>query len=246
MSKILYSAPIDELVGQLAGSVFQDSYFGTQIRTKVSPRNASTYYNQLRRGQFGYLSATWRFLSAADLATWVAAAGTIPAAFRLFMSCNINLSLLNIAPISNLITSGAPVLFPISVVDFSAPTFSITAATSLNTVPVGFSLLLFATAEKPPPKNFTNPSMYSPIVAYGGGTSLAGVVSIAADWILRYGQFKTNQRICLKCCLIKNSNGFRGSDYIVCAISPTTIVNQIISDLADVLVDNTGDIITFP
>ena len=45
MARIAFTSMVEEIIGKLAGSVFQDSYMGIQIRTRASPRNPSSYFS---------------------------------------------------------------------------------------------------------------------------------------------------------------------------------------------------------
>lgn len=246
MSRIQFSAPIEEIIGTLAGSVFQDSYMGIQIRTRVSPANPQTYYQQLRRGEFGYLSATWRSLSAPDLATWLAAAGTLPSAFRLYLGCNINLTLIGENPISSFTPSATPGAMAVQFSDYDDATMEIIAVSSPSTVPAGHSLLVFVTAEKAPTKVFTNPSQYSPVVTFAAASGLAAPTSIRAEWIARYGQVTPAKRICLKSVLINTTNGLRGAETINCAVNPFVAVDSLIDSDGTFIVNSDGTFITFP
>ena len=246
MARIAFSSTMEEINGKLSGSVFQDSYGGFQIRTRVSPRNPQSYFQQLRRGEFGYISASWRFLSSPDAASWVAAAGTVPAGKRLFISSNINLTLIFENPITAFVPGPAVPDFALIIDQFELGILSVEAVGPLFIVPAGYSLLVFATAEKVPPKNFTNPSMYSPVTYFPAGSDLTSPVDIAADWIARFGQFTAVKRICIKCCLIDITNGTRGNEFFSCAISPFLAVNQIIDAAGDTLIDFDGTIISFP
>lgn len=246
MARIAFTSMIEEIVGKLAGSVFQDSYLGMQIRTRVSPRNPQSYYQQLRRGEFGYLSAGWRFLSPSDRLTWVTAAGSVPAGKRLYIASNVNLSLVNENPIDSYTPDTTPPAMPMEIVDWILSSFFIAASDSLTTVPTGHTLLIFATSEKDPPKNFINPSNYSPIVNFPAGSDMSAPVDISADWISRFGQFTAEQRICIKSVLINVSNGDRGPDFVNCAIEPFVAVDYIIDSNGDILIDSDGTFITFP
>src|SRR5215207_1934497 len=93
MARISFTAIVAEINGKLAGSVFQYSYGGYQIHTRVSPNNPQTQYQQLRRMDFGFVAASWRELTSLQRQTWVDGAVTEPEAFNLFVASNINLIL---------------------------------------------------------------------------------------------------------------------------------------------------------
>jgi len=225
MARIAFTSTLEEIIGKLAGSVFQDSYMGIQIRTRVSPRNPQTYFQQLRRGEFGYLSAGWRYLSQIERNTWITGAGSIPEALRLYLSSNVNLSLLDLPPITNYPGNSVVPSFPVEIETYNDTTIKIFAAGITKIVPANKSLLIFATYEKADTKIFSNPSQYSPIVSFPNGTDLSTAINITAEWISRYGQITTGKRICIKSVLIDTINGKRGAEYFDCATNPFQYFN---------------------
>ncbi len=222
MARITFSSLVEEITGKLAGSVFQDSYQGFQIRTRVSPRNPQTYYSQLRRGEFAFLQEGWRYLSSTDRQTWIDNAPAGVSGINFYLSSNINLTLIELAPVAAYETATTPDAFEISILTIGSGIFTIEASGTTTTVPPGQSLLLQATAEKAPTKIFTNPSQYSPIITFPTGTDLSSPIDIASAWIDRYGQFTTDKRICLKTNLISTVNGSRSEDFIICAVEGST------------------------
>lgn len=219
MARVSFSALVEEIVGKLAGSVFQDSYGGMQIRTRVSPRNPQTNYQQLRRGEFGYISSLWRTLTSVQRQTFIDAASTPPAALNLFIQANVNLSLINENIIDTYVPSSDPGTMTIEFVDVTPSLMTIKATGSPTVVPAGTKLLIQVTDQKPPTRIFTNPSMYSPVISFDEGTDLATDTDIFAEWTNHYGVLKADKRLCLKANLIDKSNGLRGADVINCTNS---------------------------
>jgi hypothetical protein len=222
MSRIQFSSTIEEIIGKLAGSVFQDSYMGIQIRTRVSPQNPQSYFQQLRRGKFAYLTGGWRNLSPTDQGTWITEAGSINAGFRLYVGCNINLTLIGEDPVSAFTSSAVPDEMPLEISTYETNVIEVLATGALTSVPTDHRLLLFATAEKEATKIFTNPSQYSPIASFAAGTDFSTPVDITAEWIARYGQPTDDKRICIKSALVNITNGLRGDESINCALNPFT------------------------
>jgi hypothetical protein len=222
MSRIQFSSTIEEIIGKLAGSVFQDSYMGIQIRTRVSPTNPQSYFQQLRRGKFAYLTAGWRNLSPTDQGTWITEAGSTNAGFRLYVGCNINLTLIGENPVNAFSSSAIPDEMPLEISTYETNVIQVLATGALTTVPADHRLLLFATAEKEATKIFTNPSQYSPITSFAAGTDFSTPVDITAEWIARYGQPTDDKRICIKSALVNITNGLRGDESINCALNPFT------------------------
>jgi hypothetical protein len=218
MARISFSALVEEIVGKLAGSVFQDSYGGFQIRTRVSPRNPQTKYQQLRRGEFGYLSAGWRFLTDVQRQTFIDAAVTPPAALNLYLQSNINLTLIEEPTITDYIPSSDPGTMTVEFSNADTTEMTIRATGATTVVPAGTKLLIQVTYQKAPTKIFTNPSQYSPVISFDEGTDLSVPTDILTEWQSRYGQIVADKRLCLKANLIDKSNGRRGADVTNCTI----------------------------
>jgi hypothetical protein len=216
MARVSFSALIEEIVGKLAGSVFQDSYGGMQIRTRVSPRNPQTNYQQLRRGEFGYISALWRTLTSVQRQTFIDAASTPPAALNLFIQSNVNLSLIEESIIDTYVPSSDPGSMDIEFTQADTTALKIKATGGTTVVPAGTKLLVQVTYLKLPTKIFTNPSQYSPVISFNEGTDLSAPTDILTEWQSRYGIMKADMRLCLKANLIDKSNGLRGADSVNC------------------------------
>lgn len=221
MARISFSSVMDEIVGSLAGSTFQDSTFGLQMRTRVTPRNPQTQYSQLRRGEFGYISALWRTLTVAERNTYIAAAGTLPAALRLFITTNVNLTLVNVAILNSYVAAPVPTTLELSILQLDLMAFVVQAVGAVTTVPANTSLLILATDVREPTQLFTNPSMFTPIVSIPAGTDLLTPINIIADWNNRYGMLTANKRLCIKTVLISTLGGQRGAEIITCSQTST-------------------------
>lgn len=246
MARVNFSALIESITGKLAGSVFQDSYQGFQIRTRVSPRNPQSNYQQLRRGEFAFITQTWRLLTPDQRETWAAGAPQGISAINFFVSCVINLSLISVPNPISYHASPLPAAFSISIVTLGGGDFTITGISPNFTVPPDTRLLLQATPEQPPTHIFNNPSNFSPIITFPPGTNFSATQSISEYWKNHYGQFTQKKKICLKTNLINEISGLRGPDSITCAIENAPAPNRIIDNQNFYLVDSDGTFITFP
>lgn len=240
MARIAFTPMIAELVGKLAGSVFQYSYGGFQVHSRVVPSNPQTQRQQLRRGWFGWFAASWRSLTAMQQGTFIAAAGTAPEAFRLFVGSNINAFLVGQPTITSYVASAQPDPISLVITDYDFGVLDIQATGAITTVPTGHSCLLFFTAEKPLSRVFTNPSEFSPIAVFPAGTDLSAPVSVLADWQALYGVLIGGLRLCLNSVLINNSNGNRSVDNIVCAPPVPSTTERIMDDAGNFLIDADG------
>jgi hypothetical protein len=246
MARISFTSGMEEIIGKFGGNVFQDSYFGIQLRGLTKPRNPQTQLQQLRRGDFGFLSASWRYLSGTDQATWIAEAGTIPEALRLFLGNNVNLILTGIPAISSFTTGATPGDFPLEITELTDTEFTVSASTGTTIVPAGTNLLLYATPGKADNKQFTNPSEYYPLIHYPAASDFGTPVSIYSTWIGFFGLLLLNRHICIKTALVNSTNGNRGTETIACANSPLLPSNDIIDDSGNKLIDSDGTFIIYP
>lgn len=214
MARISFTAIVSEIVGKLAGTVFQYSYGGFQIHTRVSPNNPQTNYQQLRRGWYGFIRANWRNLSNTERASFNDNAPTPGEGFNFFTGNNINLILVSEPMISFYTPAATPDQFEFEITEAAPTTLTIKATGMITTVPTGMRLLLYSTAEKPPSRLFTNPSDYSPIIAIDEGTDLSTPYEVITDYNSRFGQITGEKYLAIKTVLIRKSTGDRGPEYL--------------------------------
>lgn len=226
MARIEFTSLAEELTGKYAGSVFQDSYFGAQVRGWGKPRNPQTNLSQLRRGDFRFLVSSWRTLTTIEQNTWIAAAGSIPEGFRLFVGSNINLILIGEPLTSNFTTVSSPEEIDVSIIDLQQTSFVVQATGPTAIVPENCKLLLYATPAKQPQKMFDNPSSYQPFIYFDEGTDLSVPVDVIGNWIDKYGVLKNDMRVCIKSVVISKINGSRSNDFINCFISTLIMTLQ--------------------
>lgn len=227
MARISFTAIVAEIVGKLAGSVFQYSYGGYQIRTRTSPRNPQSPWQQLRRGDFGFLSASWRGLTSTQRQSFIDNAASPSGGFNLFINSNVNLILIEQPQITTYVPSTQPDGIEMEIISVTPTAFLVRATGAVTTVPTGTSLLLYATTDKLPTKIFTNPSEYSPITIFPAGTDMLTIADVITDWNDRYGELREDRRICIKSAVIDNSNGLRSDENNICANTDTMAIKFI-------------------
>lgn len=244
MARISFTSETEEIVGRLAGSVFQDSYCGYQVRGISTPRNPQTQLQQLRRGDFRFLSSSWRNLTTTEQNTWIAEAGTVPEALRLFIGNNSNLLLIGQSIINSYSSSTSPGQMQTIITNVSDTVFTVAVTTGTNVVPAGTTLLLFATFDNSASALFNNPAAYQPIIYFPAGTSFAADVDIFSAWSSHYGVLRLNRNICIKSVLVNTTNGTRGAEFINCSISTPVIANDVIDSDGTFVIDSDGTFIT--
>lgn len=214
MARISFTAIVSEIVGKLAGSVFQYSYGGWQIHTRVSPGNPQTSYQQLRRGWYGFIRANWRNLTNVQRQTFNDNAPSPGQGFNFFTACNINLILVEEPMIDLFTPTATPDQFDFTITAADPDTLSIQASGLITTVPTDTKLLIYATREKPSSAPFTNPSDYSPIISYDEGTDLSSPINAIAAYNSRFGQITGEKYLAMKSVLISKINGTRGAEFL--------------------------------
>lgn len=244
MARVAFSSEAEEILGKLAGSVFQDSYIGMQVRGLPRPKNPQTQLQQLRRGNFRLLASSWRFLTLTQQNTWSSYAGSIPEGLRLFIGNNINLILVGMTIINSYSASSLPVNFPIAIVELTITTFTFQASGTPTVVPANQRLLVYATSDKQPTLLFNNPSNYTPITFFNAGTDLSSPMDLFAAWTAHYGVMRNIRRVCIKTVLISTLNGDRGGEEFACATSPFIATSDVIDSDGTFVIDSDGTFIT--
>lgn len=245
MARISFTSETEEIIGRLGGNVFQDSYFGIQLRGLAKPRNPQTQLQQLRRGDFGFLSGSWRNLTPTEQLSWSSFAGTIPAGKRLFIGNNINLILAGFATITTYVDNTAPVAIDLEVGTLDDATFTILASHSPFVVPSGSSLVFFATALKDLTKTFVNPAEYQPINFFPAGSDFTSPVDVKTLWNDKYGILEPGKYLCIKGAVVDTSNGNRADSAPNCAEVQPSAGNFIIDNFGNFLIDDLGNFITY-
>lgn len=217
MALIFFSALVDEILGKLAGSVFQYSQGGYQVHTLGKPRNPQTEYQQLRRGDFGFLSASWRSLTPTQRNSFISNVPAGISALNFFVQCNVNLILIGEPTIQTFAAATPPGDMAMQINSATPEEFLISASGATTIVPAGQKLLIYSTDTKDQTKIFTNPSQYSPIISFDEGTDLSTPTSILAAFNDRFGQLTAEKYLCIKSVLIDKSNGQRGTESISCS-----------------------------
>lgn len=218
MARVSFSSLIESITGKLAGSVFQNSFGGYQVRTRVSPVNRQTSFQQSRRGEFAWITGLWRSLTADQRQSFTDAAATPSDGFNLYVSANINASLIDAPFITEYIPSPIPDEFPILITRLGPSIFKIIANSALQIVPAGCTLLIYTTPSREQTKVFTNPSEFAIIATFTAGFYFSDPVDITAYFFDRFPTLTLGNEVYLKSLLINAANGLRGLESITSAI----------------------------
>jgi hypothetical protein len=101
MALVKFSAVVSEARGKEGGVIFSRNTYGSYIKSKVSPTNPQTIYQQTQRGTFTNIAQTWRTLTEVQKASWtllgqqatrvnIFGDQTNYSGFSVFMKCNRN------------------------------------------------------------------------------------------------------------------------------------------------------------
>lgn len=221
MAKVKFSAFVSEIRNKENGSVFSKNRYGNYIRNKVTPVNPQTSFQQAVRQRLGNLSSQFRALTAAQIASWVAAAQSFPftdifgdqkflAANALFVKLNSNLQMANQAAVTtapvpvgipSITLEGARVEQELGILSMVSLTFAQT------TVPVGFALAIYATPVLPQSIQFVkNRTRFLGMFSLSGGEA-----NLTASYIARFGNVGVlGQHVVFRAALISTNSGQQG------------------------------------
>lgn len=219
MAKILMTAIVADIRNKLNGSVFSKNRYGGYVRTKVTPVNPQTLFQQNIRSILSVLSQAWRGLTESQREAWIAAAANFPftdiygntkilSGSALFVKFNTNLTNAGQAPITD---PPSPVTLPIALADTltaaaGIPALSLTFTTS--PVPANFQLQVYATPNITPGRSFVKNQfrLISNIAA--AATSPADLL---ADYSARFGNPVAGQKIFVKIAAVSLITGQLGT-----------------------------------
>lgn len=201
--------------GKLGGHVLSKNRSGAYARTKVTPVNPQTSFQQGARNLLASFSQGWRALSAARIAAWNAATPAFsgsnifadivnPTGKNLYTKLNINLANIGLGPLNDpplpsgagQVTAGAAV-----VVSAGAKTIAHTDDTAGHTIQV------WATEGVSPGKLFVK-NKFRLITTFTGGAVSPATVTAAYD--ARFGAPPVGTRVSFRLVSVNNTTGESG------------------------------------
>jgi len=212
--KVLTTAIVADLRNKLNGTVFSKNRYGLYARTKVTPVNPQSTYQQQNRAILGNASAAWKGLTQDQRNAWIAAAPNFPvtdifgnvqilSGQALFVKLNANLANAGQAPISNPPT---PVAMPSitllsGVADVSDPGIDLTFDAA--SPGAGFTPLFYATPLIIPSRLYVK----NRLRLIGTATIAASTADIYSKWNARFGSLVAGQRITVNFAVVSNTTG---------------------------------------
>lgn len=219
MAKVKYSALVSDMRNKLNGSVLSKNRAGNYIRNKTTPVNPQTSAQQANRQKLGSMSSAWGGLTDAQRASWRGAVSSFPYT-DIFgdrkeldgksLMIKLNLNLLN-AGAAQIQDAPASVAIPELAIESFGATVSggLTLGINLQTIPVGFALLVYATPKVGGGVYFVK-NQYRLLGAF---TATAGAVDIDAEYGDRFGAPVTadvGKAINVKAVLVSTTSGQMG------------------------------------
>lgn len=228
MAKILFTAIVADMRNKINGTVFSKNRGGAYARTKVTPVNPQTTFQNQVRGFLTSASQSWRTLTAAQRLSWNSVVSQfgkndifgnirIPSGINLYNTFYINANTIGGTPLTTPpVVTITPTNPDVALVTDSAPqTFDITSG--LATVPAGEDWVIRATSNQSAGKQFVK-NQYRIIAVLAGGTTLpyAGI----ADYTAKFGPVIGGQKIGLEVFAIDNTNFVKGPSSTDLVINP--------------------------
>ena len=216
--KIKWSALVGDVRNKLNGSVASKNRYGSYFRTKTTPVNPQTSFQQSARQILGNISSAWRGLTESQRQSWIA--GTVNFPFTdifgdtmtlsgqaLFVKLNSNLEKLGLPRIE---TAPLPSSFEEVAIESGSATVAGGALTALAvelnvaTVPAGQSLVVYAT----PPINPGRAFVKNQFRMLGAAEVTASDADILDAYTARFGDSAiVGQSIHVRVALVDNSTG---------------------------------------
>lgn len=221
MAKIKFTAIVAEMRNSIAGTTFSKNRYGNYARTKVTPVNPQTTYQQDQRQLLASLSSSWRGLTQAQRDQWTAQAQNYPrtdifgdskilSGQALYVALNINLERAGEtridAPLSPVDSPQLAVTAMTAIYDISDDNMLVTVTISPAAIPGGYALVIYATPGVSAGKSFVK-NLYRYL---GTFTVTTGVATLGTAYGLRFGNVAVGDNIFLRAALVSTDTGQLG------------------------------------
>jgi hypothetical protein len=215
--KVQWGAIVTDGKGKIGGQVLSANRGGAYMRTKVIPHNPQSIAQQNARYLLVQFSKSWKTLTQAEIAAWVAAgpnwigknniaSSVTPTGKNLYERLNINLANIGMASISS-----PPVPASLSqITDFTA-TFVHAGAVTLHwtsgAVPAAEGWIIRATAPVSPGKSFVK-NLFRIIDVLPAAAASPNVITAAYN--AKFGSGSAGQKVYFSIEQIDNTSGTSG------------------------------------
>lgn len=211
MAKIKFGMMMTDARGKLGGQVFSKNRSGAIVRTKVTPANPQTSYQQAVRQLLGSLSQQWASLTEAQKLAWNNAVtawsstnvfGDVvnPSGKNLYVRLNINLVNIGESVIDEPPAVPTMPVFALAVTNTTAAAAEVTTAGTL----AGFAQVIRSTPAIS--AGIFNASGRFRTINNDAG-SAAGALDVATPFDLKYGSMTVGQKVFVEVTLISETSG---------------------------------------
>jgi hypothetical protein len=210
---------LSQTSGSIGGATGASNRGGNYLRSRVAPVQPRTIAQQGVRALLSSISASWKALTATEIAGWNSLASSVtlhdslgnsytPSGSQLYTGLNINLTNIGESPISSA-PAGTPSFPDLLGVTASAsagtPTFAIVPG--IGVAPTGFKFYVECTRQVSPGKTYTGKGAYRFVESFAA-TAYASL-NVEAAYVAKFGALLATQRIGVKVSLIDLTTGFK-------------------------------------
>lgn len=215
MAKIKFTAFLADMRGKVAGTVFTKNRAGAIARTKVTPTNPNTSFQQGVRAVLTFLSQNWRNLTILQRSAWNNAVRNFPrnnvfgdskllSGHQLYVGLNGQLSAVGAALITSPpVPTGAAAVESLSL-DIDLGLSEIEATFTPTPIPAGSALILEATAPQSPGKTNVSNQFRQTSVSVAAATSPANIFTA---YVAKFGTPPVGQVIHIRAKMVNTLTG---------------------------------------
>jgi hypothetical protein len=212
--KMKFGAIVVAGSGKIGGHVASHNRHGAYLRTKVTPVNPQTSFQNTVRSRLSSLSQAWRALTAAQIASWNSAVldfqktnvfGDLksPSGFNLYQRLNNNLVAIGQSQITSPPSPAAVLTVAIGALVANVTGAVLTIALG-GAVPTATSMKVFITPPVSPGKSFVK-SEYRLLQVFAAAT--ASPANLAAAYAARFGLLVEGQKMFCKIVFVDDATG---------------------------------------
>lgn len=219
MAKFTPGAIVSEVRNKIAATVFSRNAAGAVIRNRVTPINRRSSTQTNRRQVLASFAAQWRGLTQVQRDGWVAAAQNfprqdnlgqtiIPTGEQLYVEFNANLNLIGASAITS-----APAPTSFDVLTISSITADAGVGDELSiaftpTVPTGYAMVVRATRQVSPGKQFMGPSDFRFVKSVAAAQT--SPQDILTEYEALFGTLTEGQKVFVEIFLVDIATGQAG------------------------------------
>ncbi len=230
MAKILFTAFLADMRGKVNGTVFSKNRGGAYARTKVTPTNPQTSFQQAVRSVLSGFSQAWRSLTQAQRDAWNQAVQSFPrtnvfgnakilSGHQLYIGLNSQLSAAGAASIDNPpVAAGAPALETLTL-DFDIGIGGVDLGFGPSPVPANTAMIVEATEPVSSGRSNVNNRFRQIAVVAAAATSPE---DLEAAYVAKFGTPAVGQKVFVRAKFVNTETGEVSQSLQASAVVVTT------------------------